>query len=188
MGYLIIAALAFGVCYLLDKGFTKLFRDKAQHKTGLSVRLSKHYALFGIFLSLLGVCGLMAGIGTGAGMLILSLTVLLMGAALITYYMTFGIYYDADSFILTTFGKKSVVYRFADIRAQLLYTVHGGSILVELHMEDGKTVGIQSAMEGAYPFLDHAFAAWCRQKNIDPESCAFHDPGQSLWFPAVEVQ
>ena len=113
-------------------------------------------------------------------------TWLLMGAALITYYMSFGIFYDADSFILTTFGKKSVVYRFADIRAQQLYTIQGGGVLVELHMADGRTVSIQSAMEGAYPFLDHAFAAWCRQTGRDPESCGFHDPSQSLWFPTEE--
>ena len=187
MGYLIVAALAFGAFYLMDRSFTKLFRDKAQHKTGLAVKLNKRYALFGIFLGVLGICGLMTGIGTGAGMLILSLIVLLMGAALLTYYLTFGIFYDADSFILTTFGKKSVVYRFSDIQAQLLYTVQGGGILIELHMADGRAVSIQSAMEGAYPFLDHAFAAWCRQKGIDPESCEFHDPSQSLWFPTAEV-
>ncbi len=188
MGYLLVAALAFGAFYLLDKGFTKLFRDKIQHKTGLSVKLNKRYALFGIFLSVLGICGLMAGIGAGAGVLILSLIVLLMGAALLTYYLTFGIFYDADSFILTTFGKKSVVYRFGDIQAQQLYAIQGGGILIELHLADGRSLGIQSAMEGAYPFLDHAFAAWCRQKGVDPDSCSFHDPSQSLWFPPVEVK
>ena len=46
-------------------------------------------------------------------------------------------------------------------------------MVVELHMTDGRTVGIQSAMTGAYPFLDHAFAAWCRQTWRDPESFPF---------------
>ena len=109
--------------------------------------------------------------------------VLLMGAALITYYLTFGVFYDDDSFILTTFGKKSVTYRFADIRMQQLYVVQGGNIVIELHLSDGRALSLQSGMEGTYPFLDHAFTAWCRQTGRDPENCPFHDPANSLWFP-----
>ena len=64
--------------------------------------------------------------------------------------------------------------------------VQGGSIVVELHMADGSTVSLQSTMEGVYPFLDAAFAAWFAQTGRDPEKCDFHDPSQSLWFPTVE--
>ena len=42
-------------------------------------------------------------------------------------------------------------------------------------------------MNGAYPFLDAAFSGWCRQKGIDADSCAFHDPANHLWFPAEEA-
>ena len=73
-----------------------------------------------------------------------------------------------------------------DITAQQLYVIQGGNILVELHLADGNAVGVQSVMEGAYAFLDHAFAAWCRQTGRDPETCDFHDPANSCWFPAVE--
>ena len=51
--YLVIGALTFGVCYLLDRGYTRLFRSKQQHRTGLSVRVSKRYASFGIILGIL---------------------------------------------------------------------------------------------------------------------------------------
>ena len=47
-------------------------------------------------------------------------------------------------------------------------------------------MSLQSTMEGTYPFLDHAFAAWCRQTGRDPKQCDFHDPSQSLWFPTEE--
>lgn len=188
MGYLIVAALVFGACFALDKGFARLFRSKAQHRTGLAVKHNKRAALFGLFLSVLGIAGAAAGITGGMGLLIMSLIVLLMGAGLIAYYLCFGIYYDADSFILSTFGKKSTVYRFDRIQAQQLYVLQGGAVVVELHMDDGSAVSIQSNMDGAYPFLDHAFAAWCRQKGVDPSGCDFHDPSQSLWFPSVEVQ
>ena len=32
---LLIAAAVFGVCYLVDKGFSKAFRGKAQHRSGM---------------------------------------------------------------------------------------------------------------------------------------------------------
>ena len=53
-------------------------------------------------------------------------------------------------------------------------------------MADGSTVSVQSAFEGVYSFLDTAFAGWCLQTGRDPQSCDFHDPSQSLWFPTVE--
>lgn len=186
MEYILVAVAVFGLCFLVDKGFSKTFRNQVQHKTGLSVRLSKRYALFGLFLTVLGILGICVGVTDGMLMLWGGVIVLLMGIGLITYYMTFGIFYDADSFILTTFGKKSTVCSFGDIRSQRLYLVQGGSVIVELHMADGRSVSLQSTMEGMYPFLDHAFAAWCRLSGRDPESCDFHDPSQSLWFPGEE--
>ena len=187
MFYILVAAAVFGLCFLVDKGFTKSFRNQTQHKSGLSVRLSKRYALFGLILTLVGILAICMGLADGSVLLWGGVIVLLMGAGLITYYLTFGIFYDADSFIFTTFGKKSVVYSFSDIREQKLYVVQGGSIIVELHMADGRAVSLQSTMEGTYPFLDHAFAAWCRQTGRNPEECAFHDPSNSLWFPMEEV-
>ena len=182
---MLVVAATFGVCHLLDKGYTSTFRSQAQHQTGLAVRLSKRYAVFGLFLVILGILAIFTGL-TNTVLLVGGILVLLMGAGLIVYYLSFGLFYDADSFILATFGKKSLTYRFADIRAQKLYLIQGGSILVELHMEDGNSVGLQSSMEGVYPFLDHAFAAWCRQTGQDPEGCEFHDPANSLWFPTAE--
>ena len=183
---IILAAITFGLCYLVDKGYTKTFRGMPQHQTGLSVRLNKRYAVFGILLTLLGIFAMITGISNGLALVIGGVIVLLMGGALLVYYMTFGVFYDADSFILTTFGKKSVVYSFSDIKEQKLYVIQGGSVLVELHMTDGRAVGLQSTMEGTYPFLDHAFHAWCRQTGRNPEDCDFHDPSQSLWFPMEE--
>ena len=184
---LVIAALTFGICYLFDKGYTNTFRNKIQHHSGLAVRLNKRYAIFGLILTVLGILAVCSGIGGDTVLLVGGIAVLLIGLGLITYYLTFGIFYDADTFLYTSFGKKSVEYRFGDILSQQLYVVQGGGIIIELHLKDGKAVSLQSAMEGTYPFLDHAFAAWCRQTGRDPESCDFHDPSQSLWFPAEEV-
>ena len=180
------AALTFGACYLFDKGFEKLFRNQAQHYSGLSVRLNKRYAAFGAVLIALGVAAIFTGLSNGWVLIAGGAIVLVMGIALVVYYATFGIFYDSDSFILTTFGKRSTTYRYREINGQRLYIVQGGNVLVELHMADGRSVSLQSAMVGAYPFLDHAFAAWCRQTGRDPEDCDFHDTANHLWFPTVE--
>lgn len=185
---IIIAALTFGVCFLIDKGFAKLFRGKAQHQSGLAVRVNKRFAAFGLVLCLLGIVAVFTGIGGTKVLLFGGIAVLLMGVGLIVYYMSFGVFYDEDSFILTTFGKKSATYRFADIKEQRLYAIQGGSAVVELHLRDGRAVGLQSGMEGMHSFLDHAFAAWCRQTGRDPEKCGFHDPSRYLWFPNGEEE
>lgn len=180
-----VAALIFGGCYLVDKGFTKIFRGKAQHATGLSVRLNKRYGSFGIILSAVGVAAILAGISGTRVLLFGGPVVLVIGICLIVYYMTFGVYYDKESFVLTTFGNRSQTYRYNQIAGQMLYIVNGGTI-IELHMTDGRAVSLQSGMTGVYSFLDTAFAGWCKQKNIAPESCDFYDPDNSCWFPNVE--
>ena len=186
MQYILVAALVFGVCYLVDKGFTKIFRGQVQHASGKSVRLPKRYSVIGLILTVLGIAAVVNGLSDSGVLFWGGLIVLLTGLGLITYYMTFGIFYDEDSFIVTTFGKKSTTYRYRDIRGQQLYLIQGGNVVVELHMQDSRTVSLQATMEGVYPFLDHAFAAWCQQTGRDPENCPFHDPENSLWFPKME--
>ena len=182
--FLVIAA-AFLLCWLLDKGFTKVFRGKTQHLSGKSVRLNKYYGLAGLVLSVVGIAAIFNGISdipvlaAGGGLLVA------VGIFLMVYYLSFGVYYDADTFLFSSFGKKSQVYRYSDICGQLLYN-NAGRILIELHMKDGRALQLQNGMIDVYPFLDHAFAAWCVQKGIDPEACEFHDPDNSLWFPMME--
>ncbi len=183
---LLVAAAVFGLCYLVDKGFARAFRSKAQHRSGLAVRANKRYGVFGVILTALGVMALCAGITDGAVLLVGGLIVLLMGLCLAVYYLSFGIFYDGESFLQSRFGKKDVTYFYRDIRGQKLYLIQGGNIVVELHMADGNVVSLQSTMDGVYPFLDTAFAGWCLQTGRDPQSCDFHDPSQSLWFPTVE--
>lgn len=185
---LLVVAATFGLCFAVDKGFTKLFRSQSQHYSGLSVRLNKKYGAVGLILFVIGVGAVLAGIRETMVLVIGGAIVMAMGAALVVYYMTFGIFYDKESFVYTSFGKKSVTYRYNQIRGQQLYIVQGGNIIVELHMTDGCTVQVQLQLQDADKFLDKAFAGWCDQKGIAPEACQFHDPDNSLWFPKVEVE
>lgn len=183
---LLIAAAVFGLCFLVDKTFSKLFRSKAQHRSGRAVRASRRYGLFGVILSVLGIMAACVGISDGSVLLWGGILVLIMGICLAVYYLSFGVFYDGETMLLSRFGKKDVTYRFEQIAGQKLYLVQGGNVIIELHMTDGGTVSLQSTMDGVYPFLDTAFAAWCLQTGRDPQNCDFHDPSQSLWFPTVE--
>ena len=183
MGIVLVAAATFLLCWLLDKGFQKAFRSAPQHMSGKSVRLNKYNGLAGVILTLLGIVSMIFG---GEMILLVGgLIVLLMGIGFMVYYMGFGVFYDEESFLVMAAGKKRREYRYNQIKSQQLYR-NGGHILVELHMTDGTAVQVQSNMVGVYPFLDMAFAGWCSQKGIAPESCQFHDPDNSCWFPTQE--
>lgn len=76
---LLIAAAVFGVCYLVDKGFSKAFRGKAQHRSGMAVRANKRFGVFGVVLTVLGVMAFCIGIGDGPVLIVGGLIVFAMG-------------------------------------------------------------------------------------------------------------
>lgn len=182
----LVAAAAFGVCFLVDKGFTKLFRSQSQHHSGKAVRLNKRYGSIGLILAVFGIGAMIYGVAGEWILIAGGALVLAVGIGLTVYYMTFGIFYDAESFILTTFGKRSTTYEYKDIQGQQLYISAGNVVVIELYMTDGRTCQIQSVMPGAYEFLDQAFEAWLRQTGRKKEDCAFYDPDNSCWFPTME--
>ena len=187
MDLVLLIAGTFGVLFLLDKGLTKLFRSRAQHRSGNAVRLKKHYGIFSVALMVLGVLGIMAHFTEKNPVLLIGgILVFPLGAWLGVYYLTHGVFYDEDTFLYTTFGNRSVSYRYADIAMQKLYAIQGGSYVVELYMNDGKSVSIQTNMEGAMPFLDKASRARLRQKGLSEKDCPWFDPTNGRWFPEEE--
>ena len=176
----------FVLCWLLDKGFTRFFRSQPQHKSGKSVRLNKFYGLAGLVMTVLGVSAIFTGIREAMALLwVCGALVVVTGIGLMVYFVTFGIFYDEDTFLLTGFGRRSTVYRYSQIKTQKLY-INGGQTLIELYLGDGTSVQLQSNMQGTYEFLDAAFDAWCAQRGKRKEDCPFHDPDNSIWFPPVE--
>ena len=173
------------LCWVVDRLFTKTFRSKPQHMSGKAVRLSKRNGVGGLLLMLLGIIAVIVGVTDSWLLIAGGVLLILLGAALIVYYMTFGVFYDDDGFILTTFGRKSVTYRYKDIKAQQLYSNYGQTV-IELYLKGGRTVQLQANMSDVYPFLDHAFDKWLLQTGRDKENCSFYDPDNSCWFPRVE--
>ena len=186
IGLLVIVALVFGICFVADKGFVKLFRSKAQHRSGKAVRLNKRYGAIGIVIFALGVAAVVMGVKDPWALIIAGSVLVILGSCLVVYYMTFGVYYDEDTFLVETFGRPKATYRFQDIAYQQLYAA-SGHIIVELTLEDGRTIQLQSGMDGMYAFMDHAFFAWLRQKNLTVEDCPHYDPQNSCWFPVQEA-
>ena len=96
MAYLIVAALAFAVCYGLDKGFTRLFRNKKEHRSGRAVKHHKRLVTIGLLLTLVSLAGLLSSGEGFKGQLFMSLFVLVLAVGLTVYYLSFGIYYDQE--------------------------------------------------------------------------------------------
>ena len=181
---ILLLAAVFGICFLADKGFTKLFRGKSQHKSGMSVRLNKRFGSFGLIVTILGIAGIFAGISGGWLLLAGGCLLVLVGVGLVVYYLSLGIYYDADCFIYSAFGKKSKTYRYGDILGQQLYVTNSG-VVIELHMTDGNAILLQPSMTGTDQFISRASAGWFAQTGKTKEECEFYDPQKSCWFPPV---
>ena len=183
---ILIIAAVFALCFLADKGFTKLFRGKVQHQSGKSVRLSKRYGSIGLVMFAFGLAAVFMGINEAEWVLVGGATLLVLGGiALVIAYMSFGIYYDEDSFILSKFGKPSITYYFKDIRSQQLYLA-SGNVVVELHMADGSHFQVHTGMTGMDTFMDDAFAAWLQLTGRTREDCPWYDVDNSCWFPPFE--
>ena len=185
MDVILLIAAVFGLCFLVDKLTVKLFRSKPQHRSGKSVRQNKRYGTIGITLMVIGIAS-MATSGGNMTMLVGGGFLIAMGCAMGVYYLSSGIYYDEESFLVESFGKKPLTYRYDQIVHQQLYILQGANTIVELHMDDGSAVQVVSSMPDYDQFLNHAFRNWCRQKGIDPGSCDFHDTDNSCWFPEKE--
>ena len=59
---LLVAAAVFGICYLVDKTFTKKFRSKTEHLSGMAVRANKMYGIFGVVLIVIGILAVIVGL------------------------------------------------------------------------------------------------------------------------------
>ena len=185
MDVILLMAAVFALCFLADKGYTKLFKSKQQHRSGMAVRQNKRYGSMGFVLVAIGVAALVAHAGNKA-VLIGGIILVVLGIGLTVYYLSSGIYYDEDGFLVEALGKKGVTYSYRDIVHQQLYTVQGGSAIIELHMADGSAVQVVSTMPEYDKFLNYAFLRWCAQKGLDPENCPFHDISVGCWFPERE--
>ena len=183
----IVAILTFGICYLADAGFKKLFRSKSQHKSGLSVKAGKSNAIFGILLMVVGLGALCSSSFNGILRWIAGPLMVLVGLFLIGFYVSFGIYYDDESFLYSRLGRRSKTYKYRDIKSQQLF-VSGSNMIIELHLSDGLAIQLQSSMAGFDSFMNKAFEGWISQLGKCKADCAHYDPQKYSWFPNAQEE
>lgn len=102
----VVAGLVFFLCWLVDRAFTKLFRSKAQQRSGMAVRANKRYGVFGVILSVLGILGIVAGTTNEKLFTYAGIIVLLMGLGLAVHYLSFGIFMTATAFWCAASGAN----------------------------------------------------------------------------------
>lgn len=185
---ILFIGLIFGICFLVDKLFARCFRSRPQHVSGKSVRLNKRYFTFGILAFFFGAVLIVQGSREGPDWMVIVIGILaaLLGLVLTLSYTFFGVFYDQDSFILSRLGRKSVSYRFSQIASQQLLESRAG-LSVELFLQDGREISLQANMQGVYPFLDCAAAAWQKARGYS-QPPAWFDPDNSCWFPPHDAE
>ncbi len=188
MNILFLMAASFAVCFAVDKLFTALFRSRRHHRSGRAVRLNKGYAIFGVILMVVGVLALVVGLTQSWPLAVGGVLLICFGLGLTVYYLSFGIYYEADSFLVSSFGRQTQTREYRTIRGQKLYVIQGGSMVVELHFADGTALQLQSTMEGMVEFLNYAYDRWLAQTGRTGAGCDFHDPEKFSWFPNVDKE
>lgn len=174
MRYILILALAAGGIAALKK------RAKKEN----TLLLPDSRAFWGIALMTLGA--LAAAAPLGAVMDLAGALIAAGGALLLAWVLKFSLSYDEACFCLQGL-KGARQYRYGQIAGQKLYLTQGGGVIIELHMEDGSAVSLQSDIPGVYAFLDRAFARWLAEKGIREADCPWYNPEQSCWFPEAEV-
>ena len=84
MDVILLMAAVFALCFLADKGYTKLFKSKQQHRSGMAVRQNKRYGSMGLVLVAIGVAALVAHAGNQA-VLIGGIILVVLGFGLTVY-------------------------------------------------------------------------------------------------------
>ena len=187
LAILLVAVGTFVLCFIADKIFNRLFRHKSQHRSGMRVKANKRYASLGIILAVLGIAALCYSYVNRLLLLIVGITMVVVGGVLVFYYLSYGIYYDDESFIYSALGRKDKCYKHGDIIAQQLYYSNANAI-IELHLSDGYSIQLQSSMDGFYDFMNKAFAGWVKQNNKKTDDCQHYDPHKYSWFPSLQEE
>ena len=184
VAYVLLIAVIFGLIALCDFLFKKLLPKPKHAQKGNVVRMPRYSFIFGILLSVFAVFALLiVPIAEQKLLWLACWIVLAMGVFLLFNFFRFGIFFDEEGFTYRTLTKKARSYRYDQIRAQESFLARSGWNSTLYVGED--EVPLTAAMQGVDKFLNKAFFAWCRQKDIDPDTVE-NDPSMLVFFPPLE--
>lgn len=172
----VFMAAVFGICYGVDRLCRRLPKDNRK-----AVRLPRRSVIFGIVLTFLGFAAMLS-FWTQLQWFFKAAAAFSMclGLFLLVQYFAFSIRYDAEGFTFRTLGKKPYTAKYCNILGQKSLIARSG-VNSTLYLTDGE-VPIYSAQVGVQDFLKTAFAAWCKAKNIDPDTVE-NNPEYLVYFP-----
>ena len=182
---LIICAVVFLICFLIDLLLKKLFPKEAIEKGKQVVRLPRRGAIFGVILAFTALVVFVRILPQKMDTLLLigGIAALLLGAVLLVNYCSFAIYYDEETFLYKDFRHKKTLYHYSQIRGQRsMLTRSGVNTLLFVGEE---SLQLYSAMQGLDSVLNKAFFRWCAVKGIDPDSVE-NNPAMLTYFPDPE--
>lgn len=184
--YFLLVAAVFGLVALCDFLLKKILPKPRHAEKGNVVRMPRYSFIFGILLSVFAVFALLVVPFDSQKTLWLACWVVLaMGVFLLFYFFRFGIFYDEDGFTYRTLTGKARSYRYEEITAQESFLARSGwNSTLYLGTDE---IPLTAAMQGVDGFLNKAFFAWCRQKNIDPDTVD-NNPTMLVFFPGLTPQ
>ena len=183
--YALLVAVIFGLIALCDLLIKKLLPKPNHSQKGNTVRMPRYSFILGLLLTLFALFALLyVSYAAHKALWLSAWVVLAMGVFLLFNFFRVGIFYDEEGFTYRSLTKKARSFRYEEIYAQQTFLAKSGwnSTLYAADTE----IPLTAAMQGVDSFLNKAFFAWCRQKNIDPDTVE-NNPTMLVFFPPLET-
>ena len=182
---LLFMAAVFGVCRAVDLLIRKFAPKIPQRESGKAVRLPHRSIVFGILLTFFGIASLIGFFEQMKALYrVACIAVTAMGVFLLVQYGSFGVFYDAESFVYRTLRRGKHLFRYGEIIGQRSLLTRSGVNTVLLLRNDEQVV-LSESMDGVREFLQFAFHRWCEATGTDPETVK-NNPEMLTYFPETE--
>jgi hypothetical protein len=179
---LIVCAVVFLICFLIDTLFKVIFPKSKLEKSKQVVRPPRKSAVAGVILTFAGVAVLIKNLAGTPDTLFLigSIVAIIFGVILLCTYFSVVIYFDDEGFLYKAWGHGKKEFRYSQIRGQRSLLTRGGVNTI-LFVGD-EEINLYSAMQNLNAFLSKAFFRWCAVKGIDPDTIE-NNPRMATYFP-----
>ena len=125
---LIVCAVVFLVCFLIDSLLKLLFPKSRLEKSKQVVRPPRRSAVIGVILTFAGAAMLVKLLPEKGDLLFIlgSIVAVIFGVILLCTYFSFVIYYDDEGFLYKAWGHGKQEFRYSQIRGQRSLLTRGG--------------------------------------------------------------
>ena len=172
---LIVCAVVFLICFLIDTLFKVIFPKSKLEKSKQVVRPPRILTFAGVAVLIKNLAGTPDTL-----FLIGSIVAIIFGVILLCTYFSVVIYFDDEGFLYKAWGHGKKEFRYSQIRGQRSLLTRGGVNTI-LFVGD-EEINLYSAMQNLNAFLSKAFFKWCAVKGIDPDTIE-NNPRMATYFP-----